>query len=106
MTYLNIAHNEEWSVKYSNNQMYCLLSLALGGRIWQHSAPKCNKCKKTMDLRRYHALSCPDGKGTKNRHDRLCDFLYLLIKKAGFDAIQEARYEQDKNTGDWINPGD
>ena len=110
MTWLNIAHNEKWSVVYTNNQMYCLLSLILGGRIWQHSAPKCTKCNKLMDLYWYHALSCPDGKGTKNRHDKLCDFLFLLVKKAGFDAVQEARYEHDEKTGDWVRrkerPGD
>ena len=77
MTYLNIAYNQQWSVTYSNNQMYCLLSLALGSPIWQHSAPKCSKCNKAMDLRGYHALSCPDGKGTKNRHDSLnCVIFY------------------------------
>ena len=107
---LNIAYNERWSVKFSNNQMYCLLSLVLGSPIWQHLKPECAKCRKLMDTRGYHALSCPDGKGTKNRHDKLCDFLFQLVKKSGFDAIQEARYEQDKNTGEWIGrnerPGD
>ena len=100
LTWLNIPYNTKWSVTYSNNQMYILLSLILGGLIWQHSSPKCLKCGKQMDLRGYHALSCPDGKGTKNRHDKLCDFLFSLIKRAGFDAVQEARYEYDEKSGD------
>ena len=29
-------------------------------------------------------------------------YCIFLLQKAGFDAVQEARYEHDEKTGDWI----
>ena len=45
-----------------------------------------------MDAYGYHALSCPDEGGLIKRHDHLCDYLYKLIIRGGFEAKQEQRY--------------
>jgi hypothetical protein len=109
LSWLNVPYNMEWSIKFSNQEMFVLLSLILGCRIYTNDIIKCKRCHEIMDPYGYHCLQCSKGGYVIQRHNNLCKFLFKMVKRAGFEAQREQKYHSDDN-GNMIEnkerPGD
>ena len=94
--WLNVPTNDLYSEKFNNNDMYYAMKLFLG-LSFTTGPVKCKGCdNKICDEMGIHALQCPALMATY-RHDPLCDLLNNIIKQAGYQTIQEARYNMDDN---------
>ena len=93
---MDVVPNEEWGVKYTNLELYIILSQYLGAPLVSAKIPVCKKCNKCIDNYGWHSLHCSFGINVIERHNKLKMEMAKLFKEADYKIKIEQKYDMEK----------